>query len=32
MEVMIPNETNVLAMPMEEVMFFAPCIFGIYNV
>ncbi len=30
-EVMIPNDANVFAMPMEEVMLFAPCIFGIYN-
>jgi hypothetical protein len=30
MEVMIPNDVDVLAMVMEEVMFI-PCIFGIYN-
>jgi hypothetical protein len=31
MEVMIPNDVDVLAMVMEEVMLFIPCIFGIYN-
>jgi hypothetical protein len=30
-EVIIPNDANVLAMPMEEVMLFVPCIFGIHN-
>jgi hypothetical protein len=28
---MIPNDANVLAMPMEEEMLFVPCIFGIHN-
>jgi hypothetical protein len=31
MEVMIPNDADVLAMPMEDLMLFAPCIFNIYN-
>jgi hypothetical protein len=31
MEVMIPNDVDVLAMVMEEVMLFIPYIFGIFN-